>query len=447
MVINYRAAHNFVLATERQVIANQRLVLQNQLQATVGVMVALPVGAAVAIPATAAEFTWASIGWSALGGGAVQTGFGIANAWLHDVRYDPSDAPLDFLQGAYFGVAGKVIGGLGLSGTVKAATEVATFSSVGVGWGAVRSGRLDLDMVLGNTVMSVALSGAGSGIGWVWSKAKAYWFDVAVSPADLPPQQPAAVKEELTSPVLPPELQPVPRSAAAFSVNDGIPVTDELKALPAKIGARLEASRIPLVMEGVQRMRSGKIKTKFYGKQQTKPDVGAQVYPNTLNWEGYHAFRKRGGGDVGIWLNIDKFVRDARGAINDVWLSSVLVHEMIHAMGGNEMAAFMGQARFILESGEWASIASAGWRQFYLAYLRGRLSDAVIAVGAGPETPGGIFNYVKKYGDRTWQGSAPVDPWVIQQGGFARTLQIPHAGFEELYGIGPVANKPAASAP
>jgi hypothetical protein len=235
---------------------------------------------------------------------------------------------------------------------------------------------------------------------------------------------PAAIKEEIfpmdtsaDAPVQPPRER-------GFYVNQGIPVTAEVRAIPAKIMARLTASRVPLVMEAVQRLRAGKLKIGLYGKGQKHRDPARRTH-DTTRWDGYWVSTTA---DT-IWLNLDKLLRGP-GAVNDLWAASVIVHETIHAFGGNELAAFFGQAQFVLESGEWWRIPSRTIRTFYFTYLKGQLNDAVYAIGAkgDPNAPGGIMGYAAKHAG--WLDSRPPSPWRIKQGGWARALNVPHPGFD-----------------
>jgi hypothetical protein len=417
-VINWRSAPNFVRATERRVLADQRLTQANQMQATVGLMVALPVGAAAALPYTAVEVTWTSLGWSAATGGLVQTGFGRLAAWANGMPYGPSEAGLDFVQGATFGLTNKVIGGMGLSAPLRAGVELAATSSAGIAWGTARSGHFDLDAVLGNTVTAVAMQGTGSAIGWAWRKAKGSLMGLLFDAAETAPPTPAAVKEEVLPPPPQPEVAPARMLEQIFDFN-GVAVVDEIRALPAQIARRMGASRIPQVRETVQRLRSGALKVKFYGKGAKVPDPSSAI-KDTSEWWAYWSKKTP---DT-LWMNADVLASEP---FHEVFTTSIVVHESIHAMGGNELCSFLGQARFILESGHWASLPNQNFRSFLVTYAKNQLSAAIKAIGAD-ESAGGIFGYAKN-GSRWIQPRVP-DPWVIQQGGWARVLQVPHQGLD-----------------
>jgi hypothetical protein len=257
-------------------------------------------------------------------------------------------------------------------------------------------------------------------------------FEAAEAPRALP----AAVKEETIAPFIFPEELDVLRYEHVVDFNS-VAVVDELRGLTAKIIQRMEASRIPQVRETVQRLRSGALKIKFYGKGAKVPDAGSAIEDTS----GFWAYWTNKTKDV-LWLNADKF---GNGAVNDVYATSIVVHESIHAMGGNELCAFMGQARFVLETGQWAGV-NYKLRAFLFTYLKGQLNEAIHAIGSSknPAAPGGMYGYARR-GTR-WIELRVPDPWVIQQGGWARALDVPHVGFD-MATLGPTLMRSIATPP
>jgi YD repeat-containing protein len=439
-VVNYRSAPAFIKATERAVLDEARSEVQERLQVVVGTVVALPIAWSVGLSAATAEVTQAGLLWSGLLGGFSSVGFGYAKSFAFDSEYSLSDAGTDFLIGAAYGINGKVVGGLGLKGVANAAAHTVANTAMGVGIGAAGGARLgDPDTFLGNALMSVLMTGGSEGVGWAGGKFKSIWYGVAADAAEALPAGPAAVHEEIATNGASGAGDEYFRAGpmGAFELQPGIASTNELKALPGRILARMERSTLPQVREAARRIRTGVYQVVFYGKNQSVANKAKDI-AKSLRAYGYHNADLAPGT---IWINVDKIPRTSRGALNDLFVASTVVHESIHAMGGGEICAFLGQTQFVLDFPREFGELPGRVQTMASVFVGNSIIDFAHFIG---DSTG--WNYAKQTGDPELQNlNRPIDPWIVQAGGFARALRIAHPGFRDTIGRAIPGERPAGA--
>jgi len=330
-----------------------------------------------------------------------------------------------------------------MSSIATKAVKFGAFTTEMTGWGAARTGRIDLDMVGGNVVSSAAMDvgfqGVGTAIRLVWRGAEILWLAAAEHPAIMLPLTPAAVAEELAqpvdadAPVDPPPPAPAAPARQNFGALPGVAVTDELRSLPEMLIRRMERSGIPFFREAGRRLRAGvgqeQLQVIYYDRSGTDP-AARKGLPS---WR-YHAYYY--GATRTIYLNVDNLMRTAQGALDDFWIAGVIGHESVHAMGGGEVEAFCGQGQFLVEGGYTFSGPAQRYKELFDVIQRGRITEIAYAIGelAGKssEYGHGRLNYMGGTGPGL-RGKL-IDAWVVAQGGFARALNLNMPGFADTIG-------------
>jgi YD repeat-containing protein len=352
-VVDFGSAFGYARKVDHDRLREDRLAQQDRLQyealAAVGLLasgpLAIEAGPGVASWMARTGFVRNAATMAAIKGSAAVVA-GQTAAWMTRSAYSLGEATGDFASNAAWGPVDALVAGMGL-GAVKQLAFDALFN-VGVGTGQSVLQGMDLADALGANVRqgitgafagflaSRAIGVAGRGIAALGEAASRRIARSAAQGA-----APAGAAQPATG-----EIRYVDQGSlteAQQQAGPGVNVvvkSQSLQALDNGILSALDKDG-PHARLIARLIRRGELEVRYY--RNAPGDVG--------QWNAY-TYASRNSAEHGmLYLNLDTLVRNpARGSFERYELASVVVHEAIHALGGSEIAAFIGESRFMFET-------------------------------------------------------------------------------------------------
>ncbi|MCC7113028.1 MAG: RHS repeat protein [Burkholderiales bacterium] len=435
---DYRRAPNYHKAADRGLFAESISSAQTTGLVALGAVTAAAfaptiVGAVApylgTIGSFAARQTALGYGVSALSGGSISFGVYGGTALLAGSPFDANEAAAAFASGALFGMAGGFVNGLGFGLVKSLAADVGVSFAVGT----------MLSLATGDPLATATNDGAAGAlmdgvIGFVGgaygAAARSVASRMARQGAALAPQPPThtaaparrAVEPGFTDPALAetrtgalPVLEPNP---PGFVLGRNSQWSGDLRILVQDMMFDLDMGS-KVSQELARRIRHGQLTVRLYSGQAGDGIARAAGY--------WHPAEP-----TAVNINIDAIRRmpGGGGRFRSESAASTIVHEGIHAMGGGEVSAHVGQAIFLYRT----------FRREILSVPRGidltkgvlpavRTTHIELLNVVRTENMHAVVNRILSIKDvytlrniRGW--GRPVDPWIAAQGGWGRALNI-----------------------
>jgi YD repeat-containing protein len=441
---DYRMAHEFHIDANRDLFRVSITAAQQKGLIALGAMAAVGTvlgtapaiyGAVAPVLAVTGEKSALGLAAGALFGGSVSFGVQYGFSVYAGQSMTRAEALSAFATGALYGMGGSVVNALGMGLVKTLGADLATSLAIGTALG-VASGDNVAQAFNDNAIGSLADGAIGFGAGAFAGGVRAVTNRLARRGSTLAPQlptnTPVAARAGLADTLhdsnvadvrVAPRADPAQPDPPGFVLSRQVQWTPELRALMWDILHNLDqgtdASR-----EIARKLRNGELTVRIYSGRGTGGEVGT--------WLGFWTATdpKR------IHLNIDLVEQASKRYISQ-GAAAVVVHEGIHAMGGGEISAHVGQGIFLyrlfkrrigmvprgvdLRDGD-----LPGLRPDHIAVLNAvRTNDMPHVMKWIAKT--------RKYGyERLRLHSYPVDPWVWNRGGWARALNIHDAFYDSL---------------
>ena len=313
--------------------------------------------APVVLPAAAAGAAAAgapSLIVAGLTGGLLNTGMNFYAANHTQSDYSSTDMLKDFGGGALMGVSGGVVQGFGYGVLATHLIEFGVNTTSGTLWEVGTTGKGWGDALSENTIAAAQMAVVGAGIG-VANKALRGAFASAGESIE------AGGASRLSPPSV--EAEAPQSSVDAFSIKDDTQILidnqmPDREMLTLPISPEEEAYDAELMYE----LENGTVHSAEIARRLALPlsdPEAMRVKFEDLSGECANCLGKFNADTRTIHINTAKIEDIAEGRWRVRSVAATIVHEGIHAMGGGELAAHIGEAQFLISRS-----ARLRWKMF-----------------------------------------------------------------------------------